>query len=147
MTLLKGLTFTSVVRTNAVTPEQHRRNKLIAHLQEQLAIARADVAGSVHVVRKRRWEHTESGEKHLIEVNKRLKRWWSKAADDKIVLGVRWGSKCMEFEKGKAGIVISDMAGLIVVLEKLIAATEAGDMDAMIAAMNKQRMIPKKRAA
>lgn len=147
MTLLKGLTFTAAVRTSAVTPSQHRRNKLIAHLQEQLAIARADMAGGVHVVRKRRWELTETGEKHLVEVNKRLKRWWSRSGDDKIVLGVRWGSKCMEFEKGKAGIVVSDMAGLVTTLEKLIAATEAGELDAMIAAMNKQRTIPSKRAA
>ncbi len=147
MSVLKGLTFTAVMRAASATPEQQRRNKLIAHLQEQIAMARADMEGNAFSVKKRRWEHTEDGQKFLIEVDKRLKRWWSKEHNGNIVLTVRWGAKPMEFEKGKSGIVLSDMAELVNMLEKLIAATQAGELDDIIARMNKQRTMPKRKAA
>ena len=146
MSVLKSLTFTAVPRAAAATPEQHRRNKLITHLLEQLAMARADAEGTVFAVKKRRWEHTEDGQKYLMEVDKRLKRWWSKAADGSLVLSVRWGSKPIEFEKGKAGIAVSDINGVISTLDKLVGAAETGEMDGMIAAINKQRTVAKKRA-
>ena len=147
MSILKSLTFTPVARASMATPEQQRRAKLIAHLQEQLAMAQAEIAGTEFSVKKRRWEHTEDGQKFLIEVNKRLKRWWSKTADGSMLLVIRWGAKPMEFEKGKAGIALSDLPSVIVTLEKLIAATQAGELDNMIALMNKQRIVGKRKAA
>jgi hypothetical protein len=53
----------------------------------------------------------------------------------------------MEFERGKAGIIVDDLNVLINTLTRLIAAVEAGEMDGIIANMNKQRPLPKKRAA
>ena len=43
MNMLKELTFAAVPRDNTLTPQQKRRNKLIAHLREQLAVASAVV--------------------------------------------------------------------------------------------------------
>ncbi len=34
MNVLKGLTFAAVPRENSLSPQQKRRNKLIAHLRE-----------------------------------------------------------------------------------------------------------------
>ena len=76
MSVLKSLTFTAVPRAATASPEQHRRNKLIAHLQEQLAMAHAEMDGTAYAVKKRKWELTEDGQKYLVEVDKRLKRWW-----------------------------------------------------------------------
>jgi hypothetical protein len=39
------------------------------------------------------------------------------------------------------------MAELVSMLEKLIAATQAGELDDIIARMNKQRTMPKRKAA
>ena len=50
---LKGLTFAAVPRESGLTPQQKRRNKLIAHLREQLAMAEAQIDGRIHVVKKR----------------------------------------------------------------------------------------------
>jgi hypothetical protein len=147
MSLLKSLTFTALPRAVPVSAEQHRRNKLVARLREQLELAKADVEGKAYVVKKRRWERTEDGQKVMIEVDKRLKRWWSAATDGSVILAVKWGSKSIEFEKGKAAVTVRNMASLVAVIEKLIAAAEAGEMDAMIASINKQRALPKKRAA
>ena len=137
MNALNGLTFAAMPRLNGLTPQQKRRNKLIAHLQEQLAMAKAAVGGTVHIVKKRRWEYGGDGQKHLVEVDKRLKQWWRLGADGKLLFVVRYGAKAIEFEKGKDAIVLADVAELIDVLPKLISATEAGELDAQINAITK----------
>ena len=89
MSMLKGLSFTAAPRaTTQLAPEELRRNKLIAHLQEQRAIAQADAAGEQHVVMRRRWRNTDTGERQRVEVEKRLKRWWTAQADGQLLLEV-----------------------------------------------------------
>ncbi len=139
MSVLKGLTFTTVPRNAGLTPEQHRRAKLAAHLREQCEIAKAQLEGRIHVVKKRRWEYTDDGQKHLIEVDKRLKQWWKRQPDGKIALAVRYGSKPLEFEKGKGAIVLKGMEELVELLPKLVDAAEAGEFDGMIVAAGKPK--------
>ena len=139
MSFIKTLTLTVVPRNNVVSPEKHRRSKLVAHLQEQLSMAKADAEGTTFAVKKRRWELTEDGKKFLTEVDKRLKKWWVVNNDGSIVLGVRWGSKLMELDKGKTGIAVDSIKTLIDVLEKLIVAVDAGELDTSINAVNKLR--------
>lgn len=139
MSALKGLTFTAVPRSSGMTPEQHRRAKLSAHLQEQLEMAKAQAEGRIHVVKKRRWERTDDGQKHLIEVDKRLKQWWTVLSDGKVVLTVRYGSKPLEFEKGKAAIALKSVDELVAVLPKLVAATDSGEFDTFIAAAGRPK--------
>ena len=148
MSMLKGLSFAAAPRAaTQLSMEELRRNKLIAHLQEQRAIAQAEAAGQQHVVLRRRWQLSPTGEKTRVEVEKRLKRWWSTQADGQLVLVVRWGSRVIEWERGKAAIVVGDRSKLVAVLDKLIAATQAGELDAHIAAANKDRVVPKRKAA
>jgi hypothetical protein len=147
MSVLKQLTFTAVPRAIGLSPEQNRRNKLIAHLREQLAMAQADAEGRQHVVKKRRWEYTDDGQKRLIEVDKRLKQWWRTQSDGGVILTVRYGSRPLEFDKGKQAIAVRNRDELIALIPKLIAATEAGELDAMIAAAMRTKPIVKKRAA
>ena len=148
MSMLKGLNFTVAPRAaTQLSVEEVRRNKLIAHLQEQRAIAEAEAAGEQHVVMRRRWQLSPTGEKTRVEVEKRLKRWWTVQADGQVVLLVRWGSRVIEWERGKAAIVIGERTKLVAVLDKLISATQAGDLDEHIAAANKARTVPKRKAA
>ena len=148
MSMLKGLSFAAAPRAaTQLSMEEVRRNKLIAHLQEQRAIAQAETAGEQHVVMRRRWQLTPTGEKLRVEVEKRLKRWWTAQTDGHLLLTVRWGSRVIEWERGKAAIAVGERGKLVGVLDKLIAATQAGELDAHIAAANKDRMVPKRKAA
>jgi hypothetical protein len=93
-------------------------------------MAEAEIDGRIHVVKKRRWERTGDGQKHLVEVNKRLKQWWKRQQDGKLLLTVRHGAKAIEFEKGKDAVVLAYVHELATVPPKLIAATDAGELDA-----------------
>lgn len=83
----------------------------------------------------------------MVEGDKRLKRWWTKGVDGALVFSVRWGSKLIEFERGKSGVIAADLQVLAQIIERLIAATDAGELDTMIASINKQRAASRKRAA
>jgi len=47
----------------------------------------------------------EQGKKTKVEVAKRVKCWWILSVDGKINLVLRYGSKPLEFVKGKNAIV------------------------------------------
>ena len=51
-----------------------------------------------------RWVANEQGSKSLVSVQKRVRPWWVEDGTGKIALTVRYGSKPIEFEKGKAAI-------------------------------------------
>ena len=148
MSGLKGFNFVAAPRAAALlTPEELRRNKLVAQLQEQRAIALAEKTGERHVVIRRRWAVDEAGVRQRVDVEKRLKRWWSAQADGQVLLTVRWGTRVIEWERGKAAIVVGEASKLIGILEKLIAAAHAGELDDFIAAANKGRQAIKRKAA
>lgn len=62
-------------------------------------------------------------------------------------MSVKFGSKPIEFEKGKAGIAVPSKDKLPTVINTLIEAVRAGELDDLFAAASKSRPVPKKKAA
>ena len=132
MSVLKALTFVPVPRAPKLSPQKLRRLKLIGHLEEQLGLAKAARDGSVFTVKKRRWRLNEWGGKELVEVDKQLRSWWTANEDGSLILTIRWGRGLIEFQRGRAGIAVGDLDGLIRTLQQLIHAVEAGELDAYL---------------
>lgn len=84
-----------------------------------------------------------------MEIRKRVRPWWRMDVNGALVLILRSGPRTLELEKGKAGIVIGSQERLAAVLETLIAAARAGELDAALeaAAGVFGRAIPKRKAA
>ena len=66
-----------------------------------------------------------------VEVAKRIKRWWTASVDGKINLVVCYGSKPLEFAKGKNAIEIASEAEVADTLGKVREAAELGELDAL----------------
>ena len=62
----------------------------------------------------------------------RVKRWWTASVDGKINLVVRYGSKPLEFAKGKNAIELVGDAEVADTLRKVQEATKLGELDALI---------------
>ena len=75
---------------------------------------------------------TTTGKQTKVEVAKRVKRWWTASVDGKINLVVRYGSKPLEFAKGKNAIELASEAEVADTLRKLREAAELGELDALI---------------
>ena len=124
-TIFKSLSL-SVLPTNiSMSPEQHRRTKLINKLMEQKAIAEADRDGREPNIMQRRWVTTENGGRAAIDAPKRIKRWWIKDATGNCLLAIRYGSKVLQLEKGKTAIVVGKPDQLVPTIETIIAAINA----------------------
>lgn len=142
-TILKTLSLSVLPTVPTISPEQHRRAKLIRKLMEQKVIAEADRDGREPNIMQRRWVTTESGAKAAIDAPKRLKRWWVTDDAGNYLLAMRYGSRVLELEKGKTAIVVGNFDQLVPTIDKIIAAINAGELDEHLAQIGLARPIRK----
>jgi hypothetical protein len=124
-------------------PVLARRAALIARLEEQRALAQ----DPTYVPTVQRWVANEQGSKSLVTVQKRVRPWWLEDGTGKIVLTVRYGSKPIEFEKGKAAIMLPNKGALVSTLDMVMAAVRAGELDDILAQQAKARAMPRGKRA
>ena len=91
------------------------RRELIAKIDEQIQLA----ANKDYTPTQHKWVTDDEGKQTKVEVAKRVKRWWTASVDGKINLVVRYGSKPLEFAKGKNAIELTTEAEVADVLAKV----------------------------
>lgn len=129
MAHLSSLSFTTAPQ-KYYDPKQVRRQRLIERLEEQKRLA-ADPSFIPVVIR---WKKNPDGSKSIFDHYRRLKPWWTADASGTVILTIRTGLKVLEFEKGKTGIAVGTLERLESVLDTLIAATRAGELDTLLEA-------------
>ncbi|MDB4071232.1 hypothetical protein N9512_02085 [Amylibacter sp.] len=128
MTVLDTLNFVAFNPLHNNNPIAVRRRKLITKIDEQIQIAtNKDYTPTQH-----KWVTGEHGNQRKVKVAKRDKRWWTTSVDGKINLVVRYGSKPLEFAKGKNAIELGGEEEVADVLAKLRETAELGELDALI---------------
>ena len=127
MTVLDTLNFVAFNPLQNNNPIAVRRRKLIAKIDEQIQLA----ANNDYTPTQHKWVSDENGNQHKIEVPKCVKRWWTATVDGTIDLVVRYGSKPLEFAKGKNAIELGSEAEVADTLRKVREAAELGELDAL----------------
>jgi len=127
MSVLKSLKLVSYSPNNN-TVEVTRRRKLVAKIDEQLALA----ANADYKPTKIKRVKDADGNVEKVEVAKRIKRWWSATTDGKVNLTIRYGSKPIEFAKGKNAIELDSEEQVATTLLKVKDAVQVGEFDALI---------------
>ena len=128
MTVLDALSFVAFNPLQNNNPIAVRRRKLIAKIDEQIQLA----ANNDYTPTQHKWVTDDDGSQRKVEVAKRVKRWWTASVDGKINLVVRYGSKPLEFAKGKNAIELGSESEVADVLAKVREAAELGELDALI---------------
>ena len=133
-TVMSSLKVINAVKQVANDSTQFRREKLCKKLDEQINLAIAVSEGNTYTVkRQRNIKDKESGLTTTVEVNKRVRQWWFVNRDtNKVALQLRYGTKVIEFAKGKNAIEVSSGEELITTLQKLRTATMSGELDEII---------------
>ncbi len=142
MSVLKTLNFVAAAKRSN-DPVVMRRAKLVTQLQQQRALAE----DPTHIAFRQKWVRAEDGAKHLVERQKRIKRWWYVDVLGQCFLTVNYGSKKLELEKGKQAIAVGSKDNLVKTIDAVIAAVEAGELDAAISATQKTGQKPRAKAA
>jgi hypothetical protein len=136
MALLQALKIVPSKRPTQLSLIQHRRNKLISKLHQQLECAKAKAEGrECTFTRLRTIKNKETGQRFQMEQQYRIKPWWYINDEGKAVIEVRYGSRPIEIAKGKTGIEVDGVDKLVETIELLKRAVEAGELDEGITAL------------
>jgi hypothetical protein len=76
-----------------------------------------------------------------------VRPWWKIDTAGQIVMSIKFGARPIEFEKGKAGIVVPSKDKLPTVIDTLIAAVRAGELEELFGQAAKTGVIGKARKA
>jgi hypothetical protein len=128
MTVLDTLNFVVFKPLANTNPIAVRRRKLAAKIDEQILLA----TDKHYTPTQHKWITDADGNQCKVEVAKRVKRWWMASADGKVNLVVRYGSKPLEFAKGKNAIELASEAEVADTLRKVLDAVELGELDDVI---------------
>ena len=140
MSIMKSLTFTAVPKIQN-DPARTRRERLVSRLQEQ-----KELVANPSLVRTVQRTVKKDGVRTVVETQQKLRPWWRTDEKGQVIFFVRVGWKLIEFEKGKAGVVAGSMERLPEVIDVLIGAVRAGELDPMLATAGDGRVRPSRTA-
>ena len=135
MSVLSKLKIVALPPKSGLTPEQQRRAKVIAKLQEQLKLAEAALGGPAYERQRWGWATDENGEKVKVPRPIRIKTWWDETPTGAVQFGLRYGSAPLEIQKGKAAVEVGKLEELPSVIRALMQAIADGELDAAIKAV------------
>lgn len=123
MSMLEGL------KLLAKRPERFpSRYRVVEALDEQIASAKAMLAGESHVPIRARWITLDSGERVRKEMPIRTRHWfWHDG--DLWFLTIRHGSRPLAIREGKTVIEVGDKANLVPTMEIVREALLRGELD------------------
>lgn len=140
--ILKSLTFVPQPKISS-DPLIIKRERMVSRLEDQKKL----LADPLYQRRIKRWEKKEGGEKVLVEKPLRTSKWWQQDPSGTVVMTVKVGSKRIEFEKGKAAISVGSIEKLPSVIDALIKAVRAGELDTQLSEGKGPRALPARKIA
>jgi hypothetical protein len=132
MTPLKTLTFKTIERNRLESEIIARRHKLIVKLEKQQKVLEHHVKSEQYVVTGPKWMRNNHGERVLVQKQRVIRPWFFKR-DGGYYLQIKYGTRILSVDGVHNAIFVEAISDLSGVLSELIAATEAGELDAAIA--------------
>jgi len=133
MSALNTLKFVSAKKPTQLSPIEIRRRKLSSKLWSQIQLANALNNGESYTEKKfRTLKDRQTGETRSVEVMKRIRQMWFVSENGKVCVQIKYGSKILEFSKGKNAIEVSSGEELIAALNTLKTAVESGELDSQL---------------
>ena len=130
MSALNTLKFVSAKKPTQLSSIEIRRRKLSSKLWSQIQLANALNNGESYTEKKfRTLKDRQTGETRSVEVMKRIRQMWFVSENGKVCVQIKYGSKILEFSKGKNAIEVNSGEELITALNTLKTAVESGELD------------------
>ena len=133
MTHLGKLTFKNVTKSVTRDPVLARRDKLVLALREQKSVVDAAVRGEDFTVERSKWIANADGERVLVKTRRRIRPWFFQQ-DGGWYVQCRYGARVISVDGKNNAVFVKSLKDVAAVLDTLIAASKAGELDAVIAA-------------
>jgi uncharacterized protein YqfB (UPF0267 family) len=144
MSILKTLKLTAATRNAPLTPEQMLRGKLVSYLNEQKALAEAEISGTSFVATKKVTRKNAEGENIRVDAPRHVRKGWFTDASGKMFFQIRYGGKPLELTKGMNAVEVENLAELPSMIVSIIEAINAGELDIQAKAANADRKTQRK---
>ncbi|WP_328276671.1 hypothetical protein [Sphingobium sp.] len=129
MSILKSLKLTAASPANASAREHGFRAKLLRYLEEQKALAEAEIAGTPFHATKKVTKILEGGQRARVDAPRTVRKGWFTDASGKMFFQLRYGSKPLEFAKGMNAVAVENFAEVPGIIGSIIEAINAGELD------------------
>jgi hypothetical protein len=133
MTHLAKLTFKSVAKAVAHDPVVARRDKLVSALEEQQLVLAAALQGTDYLKQRSKWMTNDQGERVLVKTQRRVRAWFF-AQDGGWYVQCRYGARVIAVDGKNNAVFVKSLNEVGPVIEVMIAAAKAGELDTVIAA-------------
>ncbi len=146
MGILESLTLSTTSRhADAADKAATMRRKFITALEEQIAVAQADATGQSHVRKVQKTvKNAETGVSERRTVDRPVRRMFWRS-NDGVVLEPRFAGRPLALGEGRSSILVGDDTNLVPVLETLIKAVRAFELDEAMKAASDGRKRPVRR--
>lgn len=122
---LSHLKIVALCSAATADPVLRRRRKMIAQLERQRSLA----LDYTYTVPRTRWVKTLDGTEQLVSMPKRVKRWWRVDPMGTYFLVLRYGNRILRLAEHGNAVEVGDWANMVPVLDTLITAVAAGELD------------------
>ena len=129
MSILKSLKLTAASPVNPGSSQHGFRAKLLHYLEEQKALAEAEIAGTTFTATKKVTRKNAEGEKIRVDAPRTVRKGWFTDASGKLFFQLRYGSKPLEFAKGMNAVAVENLAEMPGIIASIIEAINAGELD------------------
>jgi uncharacterized protein YqfB (UPF0267 family) len=127
-----------------ISPEQMLRGKLVSYLNEQKALAEAEIAGTSFIATKKVTRKNAEGENIRVDAPRHVRKGWFVDAEGKMFFQIRYGSKPLELTKGMNAVEVENLTELPSLIVSIIEAINAGELDVQAKAANADRKTQRK---
>ncbi len=142
MGALDTLKLVDATRKRDVPAEVRMRDKVVASLKLQQELARAELEGSRHSVTVRRYEE-QDGQRVLVQRSKQPRKWFWKDGNGTYMFQMSYCNTPVVIADGQKVVEVGTLDALPAVIDTLVQAVTAGELDAALKANQKNK--PKKR--
>lgn len=136
---LKNLKLAAATPAPTADATHRGREKLLSYLGDQKSLAAAEAEGRTFVPTRTVRRKNEAGEAVRTEVPRHIRRGWFRGSDGSLYFQVRYGSKPLALGKDVNAVAVGELAELPAIVDTLMAAVNAGELDPQVASAATER--------
>lgn len=127
-------------QANKLSPKDALRARAVNHLTEQRALAEGQLSGTPYLPYRSVYRKDQAGNRIRVQEPRHVRRNWWEDAKGVVFFAIKYGVRALPLDKaGNCSIEVGKLDALPAVINTLIEAIKAGELDTQLAAASTER--------
>ena len=137
-----------LAQTGKLSPKEALRVRAVNHLVQQRALVEGQLSGTPYLAYRSVYRKDQAGNRIRLQEPRHVRRNWFENPAGVVFFSIRYGTKALAFDKaGNCSIEVGKLDALPGVIDTLIEAIKAGELDTQLATASTERKKVFKRRA